>query len=129
MYSVCACVCVLCGELCVVVCMCTRNCMHTFGVSARCAVDVCSGLCNTCTKHNGCGQVVQVGAAAPPVFFNSKYLFCQLFFPCTSLTKLAVVLPLPAVISGNQRCGDHHGGKKLKMALGSSITSNICSLS
>ena len=40
---VCVRVCVMCGELCVDVCMCTRNCMHIFGVSARCAVDVCSG--------------------------------------------------------------------------------------
>ena len=37
------CVCVyVCGELCVDVCMRTRNCMQMFGVSARCAVDVCS---------------------------------------------------------------------------------------
>ena len=35
---VCACVCVVWWD----VCMCTRNCMHMFGVSARCAVDVCS---------------------------------------------------------------------------------------
>ena len=49
---VCACVrvlksqvqlCVMCGELCVDVCMYTCNCMHMFSVSARCAVDVCSG--------------------------------------------------------------------------------------
>ena len=32
-----------CGELCVDMCMCTRNCMHMFGVSAHCAVGVCSG--------------------------------------------------------------------------------------
>ena len=37
------CVCVVCGELCVDVCMWTRNCIHMFGVSACCAVDVCSG--------------------------------------------------------------------------------------
>ena len=40
------CVCVracVCVELCVDVCMCTHNCMHMFSVSARCAVDVCSG--------------------------------------------------------------------------------------
>ena len=36
-------VCVMCGELCVDVCMCTHNCLHMFGVSAHCAVGMCSG--------------------------------------------------------------------------------------
>ena len=71
MYSVCVCVCVcmMCGELCVDVCMCTRNCMHMFGVSTCCAVDMCvPDMCNTFTKHNRSEQVVRVGAAAPRVF-------------------------------------------------------------
>ena len=38
---VCVCVCGVCGELCVD--MCILNCMHIFGVSAHCAVDMCSG--------------------------------------------------------------------------------------
>ena len=42
-----------------VCCMCTRNCMRMFGVSARCAVDMCvPDMCNTCTKHSRSKQVV-----------------------------------------------------------------------
>ena len=34
------------------VCMCTHNCMHKFGVSAHCAVDMCVlDMRNTFTKH------------------------------------------------------------------------------
>ena len=62
------CVCGMCGELCVDVRICTCNCMHMFGVSAHCAVDMCVlDKCNTFTKHNGSGQVVRIGVAAPQV--------------------------------------------------------------
>ena len=37
-------------------------CLHT--VQLTCVLD----MCNTSTKHNGSGQVVLVGAAAPRVF-------------------------------------------------------------
>ena len=37
-------------------------CLHA--VQLTCVLD----MCNTFTKHNGSGQVVRVGAAAPQVF-------------------------------------------------------------
>ena len=59
----------MCGELCVDVCMCKRNCRHIVGVFAHCAVDICVlDMCNTLTKHIVSGQVVRVGAEAPQVF-------------------------------------------------------------
>ena len=80
------CACTVCLCVCVRACMhasmraCVCGCVHVHtqlhaclvclhAVQLTCVLD----MCNTSTKHNGSGQVVQVGAAAPRVF-NSKYL-------------------------------------------------------
>ena len=52
----------MCGELCVDMCMCTRNYMCMLGV---CAVDMCVlDMCKTFTMDNRSKQVVRVGPVA-----------------------------------------------------------------
>ena len=83
MYCVCVCVCVcvvcvcvICGKLCVDMCMCTHNCMHMFGVSAHSAVEMCVlNMCNTYLYQPQQKRASSLSwSGSSTSFFNSEYL-------------------------------------------------------